>query len=102
MPDDEKAIQNAKGERRDREEIHRSNALAMIPQEGQPALEGIWPSQRPPKPSRDGWLGKAEAQLEQFAMDAWCSPGGILGSHAEDQGANLFANTLSASRASGS
>jgi hypothetical protein len=32
-------------------------------------------------------------------VDAWCSPRGILGSHAGDQGTNLFAHTLSASKA---
>jgi len=35
-------------------------------------------------PTRDGSLGNIEAKLEQFTMDAWSAPGGILGDHAEN------------------
>ena len=35
VADQEKAIQNTKRERRDCEEVHRSNCLAMIPEERQ-------------------------------------------------------------------
>jgi len=33
VADDEKAIQNTKGERWDAKEVHRNNGLAMIPEE---------------------------------------------------------------------
>src|SRR6267378_5782566 len=35
-----------------------------------------------------------KTQLAQFAVNARCSPGRILSNHTEDQGANLFADTL--------
>src|SRR5580765_2398841 len=71
VADDEKAVQNTKRERWDGEEIHCSNGFAMVSEERQPALHGIWNSR--------------------------CSPGRILGNHTEDQGANLFADTLPSS-----
>jgi len=33
-----KAVQNAKGERWDGEEVHRRNGLAMVPEKRQPSL----------------------------------------------------------------
>jgi hypothetical protein len=51
MADDEKAIQYAKRERRYGKEIHGSNGIAMIPQEGQPAMGRIRRSHRSSKPS---------------------------------------------------
>src|SRR5664280_3036125 len=39
--DDEEAVQNAEGQRRHSEEIHRGNGLAMVPQESQPAPGGV-------------------------------------------------------------
>jgi len=38
-----------------------------------------------------------ETQLEQFAVNARCSPGRILVNHTENQGADLFADTLPSS-----
>jgi hypothetical protein len=43
-----------------------------------------------------------ETQFEQFAVNARCSPGRILGNHAKDQGTNLFADTLPPSHLSDS
>src|ERR1700737_2604555 len=53
MADDKKAIQNTEGERRDCEEVHRRNCLAMVPEERYPVLGGIWISRDSPYPSRD-------------------------------------------------
>ena len=94
VADDEKAVQNTKRERWDGEEIHCSNGLAMISEERQPALHGIEISRSSPDPSRDTPFRELETQLEQFAVNARCSPGRILGNHTKDQGANLFADTL--------
>jgi hypothetical protein len=99
---DKEAIQNAKRERRYREEVHGCNCLAMVPEECQPAFGGVWSSRDSPKPSRDRGFREVEAQLEQLAVNARRSPGWILSSHAEDQGPNLFAHTLSASPLSSS
>ncbi|PYU70328.1 MAG: hypothetical protein DMG52_25705, partial [Acidobacteria bacterium] len=48
-------------------------------------------------PSRDTPFREIETQLEQFAVNARRSPGWILSNHTEDQGANLFADTLPSS-----
>jgi hypothetical protein len=45
------AIQNAKRERWDREEVHGGNGLAVVPEKRQPSLCGIWGSRDSPKPS---------------------------------------------------
>ena len=76
----------------DGEEIHRSNGLAMVSEERQPALRGIWISA-----SRDTPFREIETQLEKFAVNARRSPGRILGNHTENQGADLFADTLPSS-----
>ena len=97
VADDEKAVQNTKRERWDGEEIHCSNGLAMVSEERQPSLHGIWISRSSPDPSRDTPFRDLATQLEQFAVNARCSPGRILGNHTEDQGADLFADTLPSS-----
>src|SRR5882724_7715950 len=94
VADDKKAIQSSKGERWDGKEVHCSDGLAMIPEERQPSLRGVWISRGSPDPSRDTPFREIETQLEQFAVNARRSPSWILGNHAEDQGANLFADTL--------
>src|SRR5467141_3763803 len=48
-------------------------------------------------PSRDTPFREIETQLEQLAMNARRSPSWILSNHTEDQGANLFADTLPSS-----
>jgi hypothetical protein len=46
---------------------------------------------------------EAMAKVQEFAnLAERCSPGRILGNHAQDQGPHLFAHTLSASHTSGS
>jgi hypothetical protein len=102
VADDEKAIQNTKRERWDGKEVHRSNGLTMIPEKRQPSLREIRILRGSPNPSRDTSFREIEPQLEQFTMNARCSPGRILGNHTEDQGANLFADTLTSAQLSGS
>jgi hypothetical protein len=67
MADDKEAVQNAEGEDRYCEEVHRSDCLTMIPEERKPAFDGIRISRDLPKPSRDSGFRQMEAQLEQFA-----------------------------------
>jgi hypothetical protein len=66
------------------EEIHSSDGFTMILQEAPPALGWFRLFWRTLHPARDGSLGNIEAKLEQFTMDAWSAPGGILGDHAEN------------------
>src|SRR6266851_1640561 len=63
MAYDKEAIQNAKRERWDTKEVHRSNCLAMVPEECQPAFDGIWSFRDSPKPSRDSSFRQVKAQL---------------------------------------
>ena len=37
MPDDEKAIERAEGDRRNREEVHRGNRFPVITEKGKPS-----------------------------------------------------------------
>jgi hypothetical protein len=62
-----KKLQN-KRERRDGEEVHRSNGLAMVSEEREPSLHGIWISRSSTDPSRDAPLRNIETQLEQFTV----------------------------------
>jgi hypothetical protein len=77
VADDEKTAQRTKRERWDGEEVHRSDGLAMVSEERQPALHGIRISRSSPHPSRDTPFRDIESQLEQFAVNARCSPGRI-------------------------
>jgi len=94
VADNKKAVQNTKRERWDGEKVHRRYGLAMVSEERQPLLDGICISRGSPDPSRDTPFRDIETQLEQFAVNARRSPGRILGNHTENQGADLFADTL--------
>src|SRR5260370_27204770 len=69
----------------------------MVSEERQPSLRGIWISRRSPDPPRDAPFREIKTQLEQLAVNTRCSPGRILGNHPEDQGPDLFADTLPSS-----
>src|ERR1700680_2576692 len=69
----------------------------MVSEERKHLLQRVRISRGSPDPSRDTPFREIETQLEQFAVNARRSPGWILGNHAEDQGANLFADTLPSS-----
>jgi hypothetical protein len=90
-------VQNTKSERWDGEKIHRRNGLAMVSEERQPSLPGIWIARSSSDPPRDAPFREIETQLDQLAVNARCSPGRILGNHTEDQGPDLFADTLPSS-----
>ncbi len=85
MTDDEEAVENTKGDRWDREEVHRCDRLAVIPQEGQPALRRLGISWCTLHPPGDGSLRDLEAQHEKFAVDAGSTPGRVLAHHLENQ-----------------
>src|SRR5260370_38955925 len=97
IEDHEQAVQNTKLERWDGEEIQRHMAIAMVSEERQPSLRGIWIFRSSPDPPRDAPFRKIETQLEQLAVNARCSPSRMLGNHPENPGADLFADTLRSS-----
>src|ERR1039457_7238812 len=65
VADDEEAVQNAEGQCRHREKVHRCDRLAMITKKSQPAPGGIGKSWGSPNPSRNRWFRYIEAELEQ-------------------------------------
>jgi hypothetical protein len=94
MSDDEETIENSEWDRWNREQIHGGNGFVMIVKKRFPASCRFRAARRSLNPTGNSALGKIEPQLEQFAVDAWRTPGGILGHHAKDQVAHLFADSL--------
>jgi len=95
MRNDEKAVENAEGERRHSEEVHSCNRFTMNAQEGRPLLRRLGTSRRPLHPARDGSFTNIEAKHLQFSMNAWRTPATVVGNHAEDEFAQFPAHTLS-------
>src|ERR1019366_5462810 len=56
VADHEEAVQNAEGQRRHSEKIHRCDRLAMITKKSQPATGGIGKSWGSPNPARNRWF----------------------------------------------
>ena len=78
MLNDEQAVQQAEGGRRNREEVERDDCLAMIPEECQPIPFGIAAPPKPAKITSDGSFGHLESELLQFAMDPGSTPAGVV------------------------
>ena len=98
VTDDEKAIERAEGDRRNREEVHRGNRFTVITEKGKPAPGWLRISRRPFHPTRDRSLRDIKAEHEKLAMDAWRSPRGVLNDHSEDQFLNLLRRLSSPDR----
>jgi len=90
VTDDEKAIERAEGDRRNREEVHRGNRFPVITEKGKPAPGRLRISRRPFHPTKDRSFRDSKAEHEKLAMDAWRSPRGVLNDHSEDQFLNLL------------
>ena len=98
VTDDEKTIERAEGDRRNREEVHRGNRFPVITEKGKPAPGRLRISRRPFHPTRDRSLRDIKAEHEKLAMDAWRSPRGVLNDHSEDQFLNLLRRLSSPDR----
>jgi len=61
MADDEETVDNAEGDRWDREEVHCCDRIAMISQEGAPSLSGFGISWSATRPSGNSALGNVES-----------------------------------------
>jgi hypothetical protein len=95
MPDDDEAMEHAKGDRGNCEEIHRRDGLPMVVKKGKPApgrIRGLGGSFHP---ARDRSLGNIESEHQKLTMDARRTPGQVLGNHAEDQIPNFLGCHLS-------
>jgi hypothetical protein len=90
VTDDEKAIERAEGDRRNREEVHRGDRFTVITEKGKPAPSRLRISRRLFHPTRDRSLTDIKAEHAKLAMDTWCSPRGVLNNHSEDQFLNLL------------
>ena len=84
MTDNEEAIEETKGDRRNGEEIHGRDGFAVIAQKSQPPPSRFWIPGRSLHPAGDASLRYIEAQHQKFSMNAGSAPGAIFGYHAED------------------
>ncbi len=71
---DEKAIKEFEGQCGHGEEINGNDCLAMITEEGKPALAGIAVASQPSQISGNSPLADLEPKLQQFAMDLRRAP----------------------------
>jgi hypothetical protein len=76
--DHEAAIQEFEAQRGHRKEIHGVNRLAVIGQEGPPALARIIPPPEAFQISGHRAFGHLEAELPQFTLDLRCAPAQFL------------------------
>src|SRR6202022_4758778 len=88
--DDEKAIERAEGDRRNREEVHRGNRFPVITEKGKPARGRLRISRCPFHPTRDRSLRDIKTEHEKLAMDAGRSPRWVLKNHTENKSPNFL------------
>ena len=67
----------------------------MVAQKSRPSLCRFGISRSFSHPAQDGSLRNVEAQHLQLTVNAWRTPGGVLGDHAEDEFAQFSAYALS-------
>ena len=90
MGQHQKHVKNLEADRRHREEINGDQLLRMILKECPPALRGHFVLAD--HVFADAALSDVDAKFEQFAMDAGCTPKGILPAHLADQVSDLAGN----------
>ena len=95
MTDNEEAIEETEGDRRNGEEIHGRNRFTVVGQECRPPLCGFRNSRNFPHPVQHSSFRDFEAEHPQFAMNSRRTPGWILSDHAKNEFAQFFANGLS-------
>jgi hypothetical protein len=84
MLDNEEAIQELECQGGHREQVEGHDHLAVILEEGQPALIGITPTTNAPQVSSHGPFCQLETELLQFSVDLWGAPARILLCHLAD------------------
>jgi hypothetical protein len=80
-------------DRRHPEEVDRDQLLSMILQKCAPSLRRRFAAAH--HVFADAALPDIDAELEQFTVDPWCTPVGILSAHLEDQISDLTRNDRS-------
>ena len=91
MFDNKEAVQHAESHSRNRKDVKGSDHLTVIVHKRQPPhrLLAIGAPFQPSQITRDGWFRDSEAELQQFAMDAWRAPARILAFDSADKQADL-------------
>ena len=84
VADDEEAVQEVEGEGGNGEEVHGRDGFAMITKKCPPTLGRLRISGCASHPAGDGAFGNLKAQHAEFAMNAWSTPGCVLGNHLEN------------------
>src|SRR6266404_4468729 len=87
VAEDDEAVEDAKGDRRDRKEVDAGSAAHMVAQKGAPGLRGRLVPPRYVLGNRG--LGDGDAELEQLAMDSRRAPAGVLCGDATDECAQI-------------
>jgi len=95
MRNDEEAVENAKGEHRNGEEVHCSNCFTVVVQKSLLSLCRLRIPRSFPHPALNTSLGDVEAKHPQLTVNPRRAPGGIVGDHAEDEFAQFSAHALS-------
>src|SRR5665213_3894180 len=83
QPHDDEAIEQIEANGRDNEQVHGGDIWGMIAQESAPSL--AWRPASLDHVLSDARLRDLNAELEQFAVDAWRSPERVLDTHLPDQ-----------------
>ena len=86
-------VKNLETDGRDGEKINGDQLLGMILKEGTPSLRRWFAATR--HVFADAALSDLDAQFEQFAMDAGCTPTGILLAHSADKISDLVGDDWS-------
>jgi len=94
VANDEEAVEHAERNRRDGEEIHRSDGFSMVTKKGEPTFRRFRISWRFAHPSGNGSFRNIETEHEKLPMNARCTPARVLGHHTEDEIPCLFGNPL--------
>ena len=83
VAEDHEAVEDAEGDRRDREEVDAGSAAHVVLQEGAPCLRRRLLPPRHVLGNRG--LGDGDAELEQLAVDSRRAPAGVLRGNATDE-----------------
>src|SRR5437870_11140743 len=96
MTDHEETIKQAKGHRRNREKVHRSNGFAMIAKKREPPFRRFRVSRRMTHAAGNGSLGNIESQHQELTVNTRCAQGWVLRHDPKHQIAYHFRNSLTA------
>jgi hypothetical protein len=88
VANDEETVEQAAGDGRDGEQIHRRDGFLVVAKKGKPAPARPRIFRHSLHPAGNRSFGNIETEHEKFTVDARSSPGGILNDHLEDQIAN--------------